>query len=212
MRTSPAVSAAPNACAPDPSARAAAKMTVGSPVSSAAAASSSVWVGSGRWRTRSRNTRSTPALTGSGSGSGSRPASWSAFSDAGSSSNASGLPWVASIRRSRTAGARPSGDRSVSSAPAASASRPVRRSSWRPGAVNGWVLSSRAANSSTTPSASSRRAAKVSASADGWSSHCASSTRQTNGRSSATSASRLSAPTPIRKRSSPWAVASPNAP
>ena len=58
-----------------------------------------------------------------------------------------------------------------------------------------------------TRSASRRRATNPRSWAEAWSSHWASSTRQTSGRSSATSASRLSAPTPIRKRLVPWVVA-----
>ena len=68
----------------------------------------------------------------------------------------------------------------------------LRRSSASPGASKRRSSPSRAAKSSTTPSASRRRAANVSASADGRSSHWASSTTHTSGTSSAASASRLS--------------------
>jgi len=60
---------------------------------------------------------------------------------------------------------------------------------------------SRAANSTTTDTVASRRAANASACADAWSSHCASSTTHTSGRSPAASDSKLSTARPTRKRS-----------
>ena len=71
----------------------------------------------------------------------------------------------------------------------------------QPGGVERGRFAVRAANSSTTPSASRRRAQKSRASVDGRSSHCASSTRQSSGRSSAASASSDSTASATRNRS-----------
>ena len=89
-----------------------------------------------------------------------------------------------------------------------------------PAAPNRRGSASRAANSRPMPSAPSRLPANTKASADAWSSQCASSSRQTSGRCSAASASSDSTPTDTRNRSpgrspgelrSPGAAASPNA-
>ena len=63
----------------------------------------------------------------------------------------------------------------------------------------------------TTPSATSRRAVNTSASTDGTSSHCASSTRHSTGPGSAAAASSDSTPADTRKRSRPSLGARPRA-
>ena len=65
-------------------------------------------------------------------------------------------------------------------------------SSGRPGASNRCASPSRAPKTIATRSARSLLAANTSASADGWSNHCASSTKQRTGRSSAAAASKPS--------------------
>jgi hypothetical protein len=72
-------------------------------------------------------------------------------------------------------------------------------------------LASRSAKTSATRSAASRRDTKARTCADAWSSHCASSTRQSRGPSSATSASTLSAANPTRNMSGAVPLRSPSA-
>ena len=116
---------------------------------------------------------------GSGSGNAARPASCSALRRPDELDQRERIP----ARRSRPAGLAPRATASKSRARRAAPPPPRRRapslSSASPSASNRRASPSRAAKSSTTPSASSRRAANVSASADGRSSHCASSTTQT---------------------------------
>ena len=71
-------------------------------------------------------------------------------------------------------------------------------------------LSVRAAHTIAIRSASRRRATKPSTWAEAWSSHCASSTMQTSGCCSATSANSVSVARPTRKRSGAGPALSPN--
>src|SRR3954453_11252193 len=80
-------------------------------------------------------------------------------------------------------------------------------SSGRP--ASSW-LAARSTNSIATDSASNRRATNARACAQARSSHCASSTTQTSGRSAATSESRLSEASATRNRSGAGPPLSPN--
>ena len=154
--------------------------------------------------------RSTLRPSGSGSGSAATPVRCAALSMAGSSSNASGFPVVLATSCSRTRSASP-GAVSRRSAAAAIGSRPANRRSGSPGAAKLRWSSSRAPNRITTPSACSRRATKISASADGPSSHCASSMRQRRPSPADTSETRVRTATATRKGSSLRPGVRPNA-
>ena len=167
--------------------------------------------GGGSRSTRSRYACSSDVGVGSAPTSGSCPLSCRGEGDRGISTRASGLPFALSTTHSTAAGDAYGPSRSTSSSRASKRARADSRSSGRPGATYGRESSSLAARSRARDSASSRRAAKKSASAEAPSSHCASSTRQTRGRSSAASASRLSTPSETRKRSPSVSSESANA-
>ena len=116
----------------------------------------------------------------------SRPASGA------SSSSASGLPPVASYRRSAA---------SPTSAAASARSRPATRRTRRSEPSRSDGSPSRTVSTTAIGSATSRRAANSSASALDPSSQCASSTSSASGVSSAHADSRLSVAAPIAKRS-----------
>ena len=123
--------------------------------------------------------RSAPRAPAPRAGRSRRPAA-SRVSPRGSSSSASGLPRVSATIRSRTASSSANGTAESSSARASPFTRPRTSSSGR---CRSSSPGSRAANTSPTGSANSRRATKASVSADAWSSHCASSTMHSSGRS-----------------------------
>ena len=158
-----------------------------------------------------RNASSTRVLTGSGSGSGSAPVSSAGLRERGSSISASGLPVIPATSRARTSGASGTGAWSSRSDPAASASRPATRISGMPAVENAVGSPSRTATRRAIPSAPRRRARKTSASVEASSSHCPSLTRQSTGRCSASSESRLRTASETRKRLSPDPAASPRA-
>ena len=161
-----------------------------------------------RW-TRRRNAACRRAVSGIASGSRRVPGQLLVGEAGGSSSKASGFPAASSSSRSRTGG-RPLGRRTRAAHPPAR-DPAARGRSRRPGVWNVRRSPSRTANRRTIPSAASRRAVNISASADGTSSHCASSIRHTTGRSSAAAASSESTPAEIRKRSDPSGGPRPSA-
>ena len=116
----------------------------------------------------------------------------------GNSSNASGLPRVSATIRSRTRSSIGPLITESSSARASLSPRPVeqRAPAARPARVRHSAHAH--ANTNATGSASKRRATKASVCAETRSSHCASSTRQSSGCSSATSDTRLSTASPTR--------------
>lgn len=210
ISTRPACSAGFRASPGRPSSAVAARISESSLPSSAAATSNAARVGSGSCSTWRRNTPCRRMLNGMASGSGTRPASCASERPAGSSSRARGLPAASVIRRSRTDAAS-SRRLCSSSSMAAPSSSPPRTSSGSPGACNCRRSPSRAANSTTIPSAARRRAANISASADGTSSHWASSITHSTGPSSAAAARSDRTPAETRKRSVSAAGASPSA-
>ena len=118
----------------------------------------------------------------------------------GNSRRASGLPWDSARMRSRTRESRVPGTADSSSAAASSIASPRTRSSGSPASLGSSSVS-RTAKTRPTGSAASRRATNSSVWAEAWSSHCASSTTQIRGCSSATSDRRVSTARPSRKRS-----------
>ena len=180
-------------------------------MSSAAATSSTDCTGAGSSRLRSRKACSTRADRCSWVGSGEDPPSWSAVSSAGSSSSASGLPPVSSMRRSVTpgAGARPS--RWSRRARAAFGSSPESTSSSMPAGRKVVGASSRAEKTRSTRSAPSRRAQNSSESALAASSQWASSTTHSTVVSSAAAVSSDRVATATRKGSTDGPSSSPNA-
>ena len=127
------------------------------------------------------------------SGSPNPPASCAAENPRGSSSSASGLPRVSATIRSRTRSSSRPGTTVASSARASSSARPCERAAPAGRRARAPSLGSRTANTIATDSASSRRATNPRTWREAPSSHWASSTKQSSGCSSATSASRLSA-------------------
>ena len=106
------------------------------------------------------------------------PASSSGVRHRGSSSSASGFPWVSATMRSRTRSSIGPVTADCSRARASSSSSPWIASSGRP--ASGWSPpGSRTAKTSATDSATRRRATKASACREASSSHCASSTTHT---------------------------------
>ena len=99
-------------------------------------------------------------------------------------------------------------DHRIQQFPCVSLARPSTTSSGSPLKS---ALSSRIANIISTDSACSRRAANARACAEARSSHCASSTTHSSGRSAATSDSRLSTARPTRNRSGGGPASRPNA-
>ena len=95
-----------------------------------------------------------------------------------------------------------------SSARASSSRKPWRSSC---GNLANSSLTTRAAKTKPTDSASRRRATNARTCAEARSSHCSSSTRQISGRSSATTESRLRTARPMRKRSGADPELKPNA-
>ena len=129
--------------------------------------------------TRREEARSIRPASGRASGSPNPPASSAGVSPRGSSSSASGLPRVSATIRSRTRSSSRPG-----AADAEQRARVARRRALRPAAPAGRrarrsSAGSRTANTIATGSASSRRATNASTCAEARSSHCASSTRQT---------------------------------
>ena len=114
------------------------------------------------------------------SGSANPPASCVGVSPRGSSSSASGFPRVSAMILSRTRSSNANCTDELSSARASPSTRPCTS---RSGTCRSSSPGSRAANTSPTGSASSRRATNASVSAEVWSSHCASSTTHSRGRS-----------------------------
>ena len=213
-RTRPLVSSNPSARAAFaaeagmPSRPAARHTSTGSPAGSAAAMSISDRVSAGSAASRRRKPSSIRAGTGCAPASPNPPVSWAGSSPRGSSSRASGLPFVSARIRSRTCSSSRNRTTEPSSVRASWSGRPrTSRSASPPNCSPG----SRAAKISPTGSASSRRAANASTCADAWSSHCASSTTHNSGRSSATSASNVSTASPTRNRSGAAPARSPNA-
>ena len=197
ISSNPSAWAATAAEAGIPSRSAARHTSTGSPVGSAAATSSSDRVSAGSASSRRRKPCSIRAGTARPT-SPNPPASCAGLSPRGSSSSASGLPFVSATIRSRTCSSsrNPTAERSSARASWSGKPRTSRSASPRncsPG--------SRAAKISPTGSASSRRAANASTCADARSSHCASSTTHSSGRSSATSDSKVSTASPTRNRS-----------
>ena len=128
----------------------------------------------------------------------------------GSSSSASGLPWVSATIRSRTASSIGPGTTVSSNARASAASSPRSASSGRP-ASRCPPLGSRTARMSATDSARSRRATNPIACAVASSSHWKSSATQNSGRSSAVADISPSVARATRKRSGGSPGARPNA-
>lgn len=108
------------------------------------------------------------------------------------------------MTRSTTYGGRPGTNAAASARARPSTSSEGSPFTEAPGAP------SRTAKSITTPSARSRRAAKVSMSTDGWSSHCASSTRHSSGPSAAASDRSVRTASPTLKRSRTLSLLRPN--
>ena len=86
----------------------------------------------------------------------------------------------------------------------------VDRQVGQPGEESSSPLPVRAAHTIATRSASRRRATKPRTCAEAWSSHCASSTMQTSGCRSATSANSVSVASPTRNRSGAGPALRPN--
>ena len=208
--TRPAAVAGPAAPPSIPSAPAAFHTSSGSPTGSAAATRSRSRVAGGSSARRSwKRSSMRPASAGAPS-SPSPPASWAGVRPRGSSSSASGLPRVSATIRSRTRSSSGPATTAVSSARASWSSRPPTTSSASPSRCRS-PAGSRTARTNPTDSAPRRRATKASACAEAPSSHCASSTTQTSGRSSATSDSRLRTARPTRNRSGASPSRTPNA-
>ena len=167
-----------------------------------------------RRATRRRAAGSAPRCDRTGlapSGSAKPPASSAAVMPRGSSSNASGLPRVSAMIRSRTRSSSRPGTTVASNARASWSGRPselqLRQAHERADRQLGW----RTANSIITESASRRRATNPRTWPEAPSSHCASSTRQSSGRSAAASASRPRAARATRNRSGGSPDERPNA-
>ena len=167
----------------------------------AASTSSSRWVGPGKHRTRRRIVSRRRGLSGSGCGSSDRPLSWAGVRLTAASASASGRPPVRSTSCRTTSGTTSIPARSASSCPAAIASRPPSRVSGTPAGANGRPSPSRTATSRTTPSRRRRRATNERAPADAGSSHWASSTTHSRGRSRAARVRRASTAVLTRKSS-----------
>jgi hypothetical protein len=116
---------------------------------------------------------------------------------AGSSTSANGLPAASAMTRRRTAAGR-CGARVSRSRREAAGSRPSTTSSGRPAASSGLWNPLRIPTSNRMGSASSRRPTKARTSADGPSSHCASSAMATTAPSAARSARRFRTAIPTR--------------
>src|SRR5262249_49251638 len=127
------------------------------------------------------------------------PASSASVRPWGSSRSASGLPCVSATIRSRTRSSSGPVTTVASNSCASGSSSPATTSSGSPSKCRS-ALGSRTATTSPTDSATRRRATNASACAEAASSHCASSTMQTSGWSSAASDSRLSTAKPRRNR------------
>ena len=154
------------------------------------------------------------APTGRALGNAELPDRWVGSSNGGISTRASGLPPVRTTSASTTSEARGPTGLSASNAAAASESNPPTWCRGTPDGENRCPSASRAANSMTSPSASSRLATNSSASAEEASSQCASSIRQSTGACSAASARSVSVATATRNGFGPpaGAAANPNAP
>lgn len=174
--------------------------SAGSPVGSAAATSSSRWVSLGSCSTRCRKLASIRAGNDPSPGSPNPPANPPAESSRGSSRSASGLPCVSASMRPRTRSSSGVVMTEASSSRAETSASLRTGRSGSPASSLSW-LGSRSANRRTTDSAANRRATKASTCAEDRSSHWTSSTRQTSGRSSVASDSRLSAARATRNRS-----------
>ena len=197
---SPAAAAGAAASAVTPSWPAARHTTTGSWIGSAAAASNSsrVAVGSGA------SCRPNVSSVGSGGavapGSPNPPARSPGVSSRATSSSALGLPRVSATIRSRTRSSSGPVTAASSRARASASASPRTTSSVGP-ARSGSAPPERTAITTATGPTARWRATNASACAEARSSHCASSTTQTSGRSPATSASRPRTARPTAKRS-----------
>jgi hypothetical protein len=196
------------ALSPIPSRPAACHTSTGSPTGSAAATSNSRWVSAESPASLRRKLSSIRPDSPGASSRPNPPASSAGVNPRGNSSNASGLPRVSATSRSRTR----SSNGTPSTEPNKARASPFRRPSTGSfGSPLSSSLGSRVTNTSATDSASSPRATNTSAWAEARSSHCASSTTHRSGRSSATSANRLSTANPTRNRSGASPAGNPNA-
>ncbi len=191
-----------------PSRSAARHTSAASPVGSAAAINSNRRVCGGSAVTRRSKRSSMLPASGTAPARPNPPASSATVSPRGSSSSANGMPRVSATIWSRTRWSIGPLSTESSSVRASASGKPRTTSSGNPA---NWPLVSRAAKTTPTDSAPRRRATKASTCALAWSSHCASSTRHTSGRSSATCESRLSTARPIRNRSGAGPALMPNA-
>jgi hypothetical protein len=181
--------------------------TVGSPTGSAAASSSNRCVSMGSCPTRRRKLASIRLGKGL-PGTAKPPAKLADERPRGSSSKASGLPRASAMIRSRTGSSSGPNVTEATSSVASASDKPCSRSSGSPASSS---PGTRAANTRPTDSATRRRATNPRTCADARSSHCASSTTQTSGCSSAASDSRLRVASAARKRSGADPDLSPNA-
>ena len=193
-----------------PSSAAARHTSTGSPSGSAAATRSKRRVEGGSGASRSRKLCSIRSDNGGPSDIQNPPASSAGVKRRGSSSSASGLPRVSATIRSRTRSSSGPVTTVASNSCASRSSSPPTASSASPSKCRS-PLGSRTAKTSPTDSAPRRRATNASACAEAASSHCASSTTHTSGRSSATSESRLRTARPTRNRSGASPSRKPNA-
>ena len=193
-----------------PSRSAARHTSVGSPTGSAAATSNSRRVLPGSGASRRLKLSSIRPCSAGASGNPNPPANSAADNPRGNSNNANGLPRASATIRSRTRSSNGHHIAELSTARASSSPSPSISSSGNPG--NGCASPVwRTPNTSPTDSANTRCATNSSACTDSWSNHCASSTMQRSGCSSAAWANKLSAASPTRKRSGAAPVVSPNA-
>jgi hypothetical protein len=193
-----------------PSCSAARQTSTGSPTGSAAAMSRSSRVAGGSGTRRRRKLSSMRPARGVASGSPKPPASSAGVCPCGSSRRARGLPRLSATIRSRTRGSSAPVTAVSSRAVASLVLSPRTTSSGSPGRRES-RSDARTAKTMATGSAASRRATNSSVCTEAWSSHWASSTTQTSGRSSATSDSSVSTARPTRKRSGGAPAFSPNA-
>ncbi len=119
----------------------------------------------------------------------------------------SGLPLVSTTIRSRIRRSSRDGVTESNNARASETGSPVTSSSGKPS--SSWP-GCRAPNTGATDSTSNRRPTNPSTCAEARSSHCASSTRHSSGRSPETSDSRLKTASPTRKRSGGATARIPN--
>jgi len=194
----PAPSAGPSASTGISSAAAVRRNNAASPVGSAAATTSSRCVRRGKAWMRRMNSSSRAAVDERLPVIQNPPASSTADALRGTSTMANGIPRVSATMRSRTRGSMPACITESSSSLASASDSPATSISGNPASTSG---RSRTAKTIATGSASRRRATKPNVCSETWSSHWASSTMQSTGRSVAAAASRLNTARPTRKRS-----------